>query len=639
MVHRDIKPSNLMLTGSRESRVESREPAGPLVKILDMGLALLEDSAGANQRELTTTGQMMGTVEYMAPEQGMDSHVVDIRADIYALGATLYKLLAGEGPFSRDKYDAPLKVMMAKMTGAAPSLATACPKLPPELVALVDRMLGRSPEDRPSTPAEVAEALAPFADGADLKSLLDAACVDREADTAVDQSILATQEHLTRSSQETSPAVVPAPPLRGAASPPTTHQGAYAPRSPGRPLMVAAGLAAIVLLAGILFYIPTPHGTLVVEINDPSIKATVDDGAVIITEANDDQPFRVAAGEHKLHVAHGELRFSTEEFTLARGKELRLRVELVPGGVQVVHDDKVIGQGRLATPRPSSAASTRLAASPLDNVRREDIPPEALALAGNGDPKRAQPQLVAVLGWKASEQHSSGPVDIDVRPGGAQILSSGFGGRRELRLWDTATGQLARVIQGYSQCADYSPDGGLLATSQGGKLAILNAETFAVQRVVDAHSSQMTSVAFSHDGRQVATAGNEGSMKVWDASNGELLFELGGAESGMGQVAFSRDGRWFAYSPHGEDLLLYDAAQFKLRAKWKASGRWLTFSPDSVFVGQGNRIWRVANPDQPPELVPSGDLADFGPQGAVVLTSGGTRLPPFATRSATPPES
>ena len=88
MVHRDIKPSNLMLAQQRHGL--------PTVKILDFGLALLE--SGGGNRDLTTTGAMMGTLNYMAPEQGTDSHSVDIRADIYSLGASLYRLLCGEAP-------------------------------------------------------------------------------------------------------------------------------------------------------------------------------------------------------------------------------------------------------------------------------------------------------------------------------------------------------------------------------------------------------------------------------------------------------------------------------------------------------------------------------------------------------------
>jgi serine/threonine protein kinase len=89
LVHRDIKPSNLMLTADGQ------------LKILALGLARL---LNGDRAELTSSGQMMGTVDYMAPEQFGDSHEVDIRADIYSLGATLYKLLSGQVPFSDEKY-------------------------------------------------------------------------------------------------------------------------------------------------------------------------------------------------------------------------------------------------------------------------------------------------------------------------------------------------------------------------------------------------------------------------------------------------------------------------------------------------------------------------------------------------------
>src|SRR5262245_49575248 len=81
LVHRDIKPANLMLT------------TGGRLKVLDLGLAFLKASA-AQKRDLTMPRQSMGTIDYMAPEQWQDSHEVDIRADIYSLGCTLYHLLA-----------------------------------------------------------------------------------------------------------------------------------------------------------------------------------------------------------------------------------------------------------------------------------------------------------------------------------------------------------------------------------------------------------------------------------------------------------------------------------------------------------------------------------------------------------------
>jgi serine/threonine protein kinase len=90
LVHRDIKPSNLLLTTKGEE-----------VKVLDFGLALFQHVSGMEETasELTFTGQVMGTPDYMAPEQALESHEVDIRADIYSLGCTFYYLLTGQPPF------------------------------------------------------------------------------------------------------------------------------------------------------------------------------------------------------------------------------------------------------------------------------------------------------------------------------------------------------------------------------------------------------------------------------------------------------------------------------------------------------------------------------------------------------------
>ena len=170
MVHRDIKPSNLMLaiepTGDEQA-------ARAAVKILDLGLAMLDATSAPELRDLTATGQVMGTLDYMAPEQSEASRNVDIRADIYALGATLYKLLSGEVPFSPEKYDSPVKLISAIVNHDAPSIASKRDDLPNELATVVDRMLSRDPNKRFGTPRMVADAIASFAAGSDLAKLLE----------------------------------------------------------------------------------------------------------------------------------------------------------------------------------------------------------------------------------------------------------------------------------------------------------------------------------------------------------------------------------------------------------------------------------------------------------------------------------
>lgn len=162
MVHRDIKPHNLMLS-----------PDGQ-VRILDFGLAsfatesaLIEADAtdtmeGTPTRlHLTTLGSVMGTPDYIAPEQARDAHSADIRADIYSLGCTLCYLLTGEAPFAADSVVDKLK---AHEQQEPPSLQRLRDDVPAKLADIVTRMMAKNPDDRFQTPAEVATALSPFVD-------------------------------------------------------------------------------------------------------------------------------------------------------------------------------------------------------------------------------------------------------------------------------------------------------------------------------------------------------------------------------------------------------------------------------------------------------------------------------------------
>jgi len=174
LVHRDIKPSNIMLT-----------PAGE-VKLLDLGLARFYAEEGASLppasagEEMTGTGQAMGTVDYMAPEQASDSRTVDIRADIYSLGCTLYKLLSGRAPFSNPMYRSTLDKLNAHVHQPVPPIRDFVPEVPPGLTAILDRMLAKDPGNRFATPAEVAEALEPFCRSANLPDLIGRAMVRKE---------------------------------------------------------------------------------------------------------------------------------------------------------------------------------------------------------------------------------------------------------------------------------------------------------------------------------------------------------------------------------------------------------------------------------------------------------------------------
>jgi serine/threonine protein kinase len=160
MIHRDIKPHNLMLTHTGSA--PKTEPYGR-VKILDFGLARL---AGAPvQNAQTVSGMLLGTVDFMAPEQADDARTVDIRADIYSLGCTLYYLLSGRVLFPDGSL---LQKVVAMMEKPPPPLSQYRIDLPPLLFNVIGRMLAKTPENRYQTPAEVAHVLTPFLSGPSL---------------------------------------------------------------------------------------------------------------------------------------------------------------------------------------------------------------------------------------------------------------------------------------------------------------------------------------------------------------------------------------------------------------------------------------------------------------------------------------
>jgi serine/threonine protein kinase len=165
LIHRDIKPSNLLLTRRASSLAcppatgasKAACPTDHMVKILDLGLARMTHTASEDSPStLTESGAVMGTPDYLAPEQARQSHEVDIRADLYSLGCTLYFLLTGKAPFAggnlgeklvKHQLDEPVPVEQLR------------PEVPPEVAVIVRRLMAKKPQERYQTPAELEQAL------------------------------------------------------------------------------------------------------------------------------------------------------------------------------------------------------------------------------------------------------------------------------------------------------------------------------------------------------------------------------------------------------------------------------------------------------------------------------------------------
>lgn len=150
IIHRDIKPGNLLL--DRKG----------VVKILDMGLArFAQKEKNESLTERFDANSVLGTADYLAPEQAVDSSMVDIRADLYALGGTLFYLLTGNAPFPAPTV---AEKLLAHQMKQVPSLRDKRNDVSTKLEQIYQKLMFKNPGDRFQTPEELIVALAPFAD-------------------------------------------------------------------------------------------------------------------------------------------------------------------------------------------------------------------------------------------------------------------------------------------------------------------------------------------------------------------------------------------------------------------------------------------------------------------------------------------
>jgi serine/threonine-protein kinase len=150
LVHRDIKPSNLIVTSG-----------GATLKILDLGLARLQSVGeyGEGAANVTQTGRLMGTPNFIAAEQAADPRKADIRSDLYSLGCTFYFTVTGEVPFPGGSS---VEKLFRHLNEEAAPVESVCPEVPPAVGAIIRRLMAKKPDDRFQTPAELANTLADF---------------------------------------------------------------------------------------------------------------------------------------------------------------------------------------------------------------------------------------------------------------------------------------------------------------------------------------------------------------------------------------------------------------------------------------------------------------------------------------------
>lgn len=362
VVHRDIKPSNLLL-----------DQHGT-IKILDMGLARfereLQESIG--DQSLTQDGQLMGTIDYMAPEQALDTHHADAQADIYSLGCTLHYLLTGQPAFQGQTMATKI---LAHRDHPIPSLRDRRSDVPEALDRIFQQMLAKHPENRQRSMAQV---ISEMENGCDLGQEL------RDT-TAMSSGSMGGTSTLPCSSNGSDVPVTPPPDdatsdsskstpsdwLRQKLPELPTMLRANGKRSKRRDVLLTLGIATTTLLVALLLaYLMSPpsSATLLIHVNESeaTVRILDADDREEVSRQSGAEPIsiRLPPGIHQIRIEKPGFEILSKRFELETGSKQSVRAHLTPISPLSPSESQQSAQARGPVDRRPSAESAERVVSP-----------------------------------------------------------------------------------------------------------------------------------------------------------------------------------------------------------------------------------------------------------------------------------